>query len=306
MPLLSIIIPVYNEAENIPVLYKELVSYCIGDYEIILVDDGSTDQTLLHIAEIAQKNQRLKCLSLSRNFGHQNALMAGMHYAKGDFIITMDGDLQHPPSLIPEMLLKLESGFDIVHTKRNKTENIGAAKKLFATFFYRFINMVSDVKIEPNGSDFRAFNKKVLNSILQFEERELFLRGLFSWIGFSSVRLEFIAPARLSGDTKYSYKKMTMLGIRGITSFSYKPLRVSLLIGSFISFFAFLFALFSLIAYFEGKTVRGWTSIIIAVIFFGGIQLLAIGLIGEYIAGLFSESKKRPLYLIKNKINTAD
>ncbi len=303
MQLTSIIIPVFNEDDNIHPVINKLKKELLFKFEIIFIDDGSTDNTLQEISSLSTKDKDIKCISLSRNFGHQNALMAGMSYAKGDYIITMDGDLQHPPSLIPEMISKLDQGFDIVHTCRIKTQNISFFKRVFAAIFYKLINFISDIKIEPNTSDFRAFNKKVLNAVLQFEERELFLRGIFTWIGFNSMVMNFEAPERINGLSKYTFGKMMLLALKGITSFSYKPLRLCLIMGTFISFFAFLFGFYSLIAYFNGKTVPGWASLIISVMFLGGIQLLSIGLIGEYVASLFSESKKRPLYLIKNEIN---
>jgi glycosyltransferase involved in cell wall biosynthesis len=303
--LLSIIIPVYNEEENIHLLCTELVLHCGGGYEVIFVNDGSTDNTLAEIEKIINNNKRFKCLSLSRNFGHQNALMAGMAHAAGQKIIIMDGDLQHPPSLIPLMARQLDNGFDLVVTKRNKTENIGPVKKIMASLFYSFINIISDTKIEANVADFKAFNSKVLTSILQFKERDLFLRGIFSWIGYKTTTINFDAPARKFGETKYSFGKMLKLALKGTTSFSFKPLRVALLVGSFISLFAFAFGVFALISYFKGNTVPGWASIIIAIMFLGGTQLLAIGLLGEYIASLFTEAKHRPLYLIEKKINIA-
>jgi len=301
--LLSIIIPVYNEADNIRLLFSELSLYCEGNYEVIFVDDGSTDSTLAEVESIINNNKHYKCISLSRNFGHQNALMAGMEHSTGSAIIIMDGDLQHPPSLIPVMLDKLNNGFDVVATRRNKTKNTGMIKKIMTSIFYKFINAISDIKIEANVADFKAFNRKVLVSILQFKERELFLRGIFSWIGYKTTILEFDAPARKFGKTKYSFGEMLKLALKGTTSFSFKPLRIALLVGSFISLFAFCFGVFALIAYFKGDTVPGWTSLIIAVMFLGGTQLLAIGLLGEYIASLFTETKHRPLYLVDRKIN---
>jgi glycosyltransferase involved in cell wall biosynthesis len=301
--LLSIIIPVYNEEENIHLLCSEIVLHCAGDYEVIFVNDGSIDNTLAEIEKIINKNSCFKCLSLSRNFGHQNALMAGMAHATGQKIIIMDGDLQHPPSLIPLMVQQLDNRFDLVITRRNKTENIGPAKKIMGSIFYSFINIISDTKIEANVADFKAFNSNVLNSILQFKERDLFLRGIFSWIGYKTTTIDFDAPARKFGKTKYSFGKMLRLALKGTTSFSFKPLRVALLVGSFISLFAFAFGVFALIAYFKGNTVPGWASIIIAIMFLGGTQLLAIGLLGEYIASLFTEAKHRPLYLVEKKIN---
>jgi len=300
---LSIVIPVYNEADNIVPLYKDLMAYGRIDQELIFVDDGSTDNTFNAIERLAVENKRVKCISLSKNFGHQNALMAGLEHATGNQIIIMDGDLQHPPSIIPQMLEELNNGIDLVTTRRNKTADEGALKKISGKVFYAFINTISDTKIEANVADFKAFNRKVLNSILQFKERDLFLRGIFSWIGFKTITIDFDAPERRFGSTKYSFTKMLKLALKATTSFSFKPLRIALLVGCLISMAAFAFGIFALIAYYKGNTVPGWASLIIAVMFLGGTQLLAIGLLGEYIASLFTETKGRPRYLIDRKIN---
>ncbi len=300
---LSIIIPVFNEAENITPVLQDIRSTVSVPFEVIYVDDGSTDDTLSVISNLSQEDTNIKCVSLSRNFGHQNALMAGMQYAKGNYIITMDGDGQHPPFIITQIIKKLDEGYDVVNTKRNKTNNAGVLKKTTAFFFYKFINTISDTRIEANQADFRGFTQKVLQCIFQFEERELFLRGIFSWLGFKNTTIEFEAPERLHGTTKYSFGKMLKLALKATTSFSFKPLRIALLIGVIISFTAFGFGIFALVEYYKGNTVPGWASMIIAVMFLGGCQLLAIGLLGEYIASLFVESKKRPLYLVDKKIN---
>jgi dolichol-phosphate mannosyltransferase len=303
MSFISIIIPVFDEEKNIAPLYFEINKYISGSDELIFVDDGSIDNTFLEIQQLSNSDKRVRCISLSRNFGHQNALMAGLMFAEGEYIITMDGDLQHPPALIPAMIQKLNDGYDIVITKRSKSNNAGVIKNLYSNIFYRFINSISDTRIEPNASDFRAFNKKVLTGILQFKERELFLRGIFSWIGFKSTAISFNAPQRMHGRTKYSFIKMMKFGLRGVTAFSFKPLRVAILAGTVISLAAFAFAIFALVSYYKGNTVPGWASTIIAIMFLGGTQLLAIGLLGEYIASLFIETKNRPLYLIDKKIN---
>ncbi|HMJ46111.1 MAG TPA: glycosyltransferase family 2 protein [Ferruginibacter sp.] len=303
MPLLSIIIPVYNEVDNIRPVCEEIDLCVKPDYEIILVDDGSTDGTYYAIEEQSIRDHRIKCISLSRNFGHQNALMAGMQYATGENIIIMDGDLQHPPSLIPKMLESLDQGNDLVITKRIQSGGAGGLKQLSSKIFYGIMNMISETRIEPNVADFKAFNRKVLNAVLSFKERDLFLRGIFSWVGFKSATLIFNAPSRRHGKTKYSYRKMTGLASKGITSFSFKPLRVALIIGTFISASAFGFGIFALVSYYNGTTVPGWASTIIAIMFLGGTQLLAIGLLGEYIASLFIETKQRPLFLVDKTLN---
>ncbi len=303
MPRISILIPVLNEAENILPLFFEIKKFVPEDFEIIFIDDGSTDSTFTEIQHLSERDDRIKCISFSRNFGHQNALMAGMDYATGEYIITMDGDLQHPPSCIPVILDHLEKGYDIVSTHRRKTSELGFFKKVFTKLFYRLINFLSDIPIEENVSDFRGFTRKVLFTIHKFEERDLFLRGIFSWIGFKKITVAFDAPSRLHGNSKYNFMNMVRLGLRGTTSFSFKPLRISLLIGTFVSFVSFLLLIMVVISYFQGKTVPGWASIMTAVTFMGGIQLLVIGLMGEYIASLFRESKKRPLYIINERIN---
>lgn len=303
IPAISVVIPVYNEAANIPELYSELLKYLEGSFEMIWIDDGSKDNSFKLISELAESDPRIRGISFSRNFGHQAALLAGMQLARGNTIIIMDGDLQHPPSLLPEMISKYEQGYDLVSAKRIETEDISIMKKWSSSIFYRFLNFITDTKIEENVADFRVFNRKVLDSILMFEERELFLRGIFSWIGFRTATIEFKAPARKSGETKYSLSRMTGLGLKGAISFSFKPLRLSLMAGAFISMIAFGFAVFAVIAHFYGRTVPGWTSIITAIMLLGGFQLIAIGLLGEYIAGLLNEIKKRPLFIIDRKVN---
>lgn len=303
MKTTCIILPIHNEEANIQLIVTSIQQVIEQNYVLLLVDDGSTDTSLSIIEKLALRDLRIKCLSLSRNFGHQNAIMAGLQHAEGDYFITMDCDGQHPVSMIPQMIGKLDEGFDIVNTCRTKTENIGWIKKYCSKLFYVVVNSISDVEIKPNQADFRAFNKKVLNSILQFKETELFLRGIFSWVGFKNTSINFNAPARLHGKTKYSFKKMVKLALKGITSFSYKPLRVALLIGTIISSISFAFGIYALVAYFKGETVHGWPSLIISIMFLGGTQLLTIGLLGEYIAGIFSEVKKRPIYLTNRKIN---
>lgn len=303
MPTVTFVVPLLNEVNNVYSLYSEIKKYCPNDFELIFIDDGSKDGTLAMIGSIAAIDPCVKCISLSRNFGHQNALMAGLTHAQGQQIIIMDGDGQHPARLIPEFLSKLNEGYDIVHTARKKTADSDVVKSTFSSLFYKFINAISDTRIEANQADFKAFSNKVLISLLSFKERELFLRGLFSWMGYKSATIEFEAPARRNGQTKYTFLKMLQLALKATTSFSFKPLRLALMIGSCISLAAFTFGIFALLSYWQGNTVPGWASLIIAVMFLGGTQLLAIGLLGEYIASLFIETKRRPLYLIDKKIN---
>jgi polyisoprenyl-phosphate glycosyltransferase len=305
-PAISIIVPILNESGNIEPLYQEITKHCSQPFELIWVDDGSKDNSMAEIERLAKDNIWIKAISFSRTFGHQSALLAGMQLASADIIIIMDGDLQHPPSLLPTLISKFNEGYDLVSAKRIHTASINPMKKWASSLFYGFLNFIADTRIEENVADFRIFNRKVLKSILSFEERELFLRGIFSWIGFKTTTVSFEAPARSKGKTKYSWSNMVGLGLKGVFSFSFKPLRISLLIGVFISLAAFCFAIFAMIAHLNGRTVEGWTSIIIAVMLFGGIQLMATGLLGEYVARLFTETKKRPLFLINKKINISD
>ena len=299
----SIIIPIWNEEGNILPLYDAIIETGVPIHEIIFVDDGSTDRSLHHIEALSQQDPAVKAISFSRNFGHQAALIAGMHSAKAELIIIMDGDLQHPPSLIPSLLKKYHEGFDLVSAKRLDGPQTGALKKWSSSLYYNLLNFMAETHIEENVADFRVFNRKVLDAILQFNETELFVRGIFSWIGFKTATVPFEAPRRNHGQSKYSIGRMMSLGVKGAVSFSFKPLRISLLAGTLVSMIAFAFGIFSIISYYQGKTLPGWTSIITAIMFIGGVQLIVLGLIGEYIASMFKEVKKRPLFIVDRKIN---
>jgi dolichol-phosphate mannosyltransferase len=302
IPSISVVVPVCDEEENILPFYREILTYAPLDFELIWVDDGSSDGTLSRINEITENDTRVKAISFSRNFGHQAALLAGLQFAKGELTLIMDGDLQHPPAMIPGMIKEISNGFDMVSGRRANEKGL-SFKSISSSLYYRFLNFLSDTEIEKNVADFRLFNSKVKDAILSFPEREIFLRGLFAWIGFKKTCFDFDAPARRAGKTKYRSSTMLSFGLKGLLAFSFKPLRISLFIGLAISAFAFGFAIYAMIMFAQEKTVPGWASIIIAVMFLGGIQLIMIGLIGEYIASLFSETKKRPPFIINQKIN---
>jgi polyisoprenyl-phosphate glycosyltransferase len=302
-PPVSIIIPIWNEEGNILPLYKAIIETGISIHEFIFVDDGSTDQSLAQIETLSAKDPNVKAISFSRNFGHQAALIAGMHSAKAEVIIIMDGDLQHPPAVIPSLLKKYEEGFDLVSAKRIDSTQTGVLKKWSSSLYYRLLNFMAETHIEENVADFRVFNRKVLDAILQFNETEVFVRGIFSWIGFKTATVPFDPQRRNHGKSKYSWGRMMSLGVKGAVSFSFKPLRISLLAGSIVSLIAFAFGIFSVVSYYQGKTLPGWTSIITAIMFLGGVQLIVLGLIGEYIASMFKEVKKRPLFIVDRKIN---
>lgn len=299
--LISAVIPIFNEQENILQLFDKLKSVLheIGNpFEIIFVDDGSTDNSFSILDKLFRENEFVKIIKLSRNFGHQVAITAGTRHALGDLLIAMDADLQHPPSLIPKMLEKWKEGFDIVYTvKVNSGENF--FKKWTAKIFYFLINKISDTPIISNAADFRLLDKKVYQILNQFKERSPFVRGLVQWVGFKSCGIPFAAEKRNAGVTKYSLRKMLSFAIDGILSFSTFPLRVATYLGIFIVVVNFIYTAIILFEkLFLNTPLTGWTSLIISILFLGSIQLITIGLVGEFVARIHNEVKGRPLYVI--------
>jgi dolichol-phosphate mannosyltransferase len=303
----SIAIPVFNEEENIPVLFdrlKTILRELPYTFEILFIDDGSTDGTYLAIKDLQKRDRRVKALSFSRNFGHQAALTAGLQYAIGDAVITMDGDLQHPPSLIPTLIEKWQEGFQIVYTTRESTVDEPFFKKIASRLFYRIINAFSETHVQPFGADFRLLDRSVVNSLNTLEERDRFLRGLIGWMGYSATGVPFTADARVAGTTKYSTRKMMKFALDGILSFSAAPLHLVTYLGLIVSCLSFLYGFYSIYAYFfTSLTIPGWTSILVAVLFLGGVQLISIGFVGEYLIRIYNEAKGRPLYIIKDTVN---
>lgn len=297
----------FNEEENIPVLFdrlKTILRELPYTFEILFIDDGSTDGTYLTIKDLQQRDRRVKALSFSRNFGHQAALTAGLQYATGDAVITMDGDLQHPPSLIPTLIEKWQEGFQIVYTTRESTVGEPFLKKITSRLFYRIINAFSDTHVQPFGADFRLLDRSVVNSLNTLEERDRFLRGLIGWMGYSATGVPFTADARVAGTSKYSTRKMMKFALDGILSFSAAPLHLVTYLGLIVSFLSFLYGFYSIYAYFfTSLTIPGWTSILVAVLFLGGVQLISIGFVGEYLIRIYNEAKGRPLYIIKDTVN---
>ena len=303
-PVISIVIPVFNEEGCIPPLCGRLTAVLatIGSpYEIIFSDDGSTDKSFAVIRELHQKYPQVRGFSLSRNFGHQIALLAGIKKAKGDIIITMDGDGQHPAEFILSLLQKQKEGFDIVNTKRIDSDDKGLFKKISSAWFYSLINRLSDIAIEPASADFRLMNRKATDAFLSIPENDRFTRGLISWMGFSQAVLEYKELPRSAGKTKYSFTKMMRFAINGITSFSARPLRFSLYLGVLIAGFSVLYAIYAVMQFARGHVIPGWTSILVSVLFIGGSILINMGIMGEYIARIFTETKNRPLYFIKDQ-----
>lgn len=299
---LSIIVPLFNEEGNIPLMYaalKEVISKLNLSHEIIFIDDGSTDNSFEVILNLAKQNASVRGLSLSRNFGHQIALTAGLEASIGEAVISMDADMQHPPEVIIEMYKKYKEGFDIVNTIRKEPESIGILKKATSSFFYKLINNLSDVHIQPASADFRLMSRKTVDAYAQIKEKARFTRGLVSWLGYKQTFIHFEANERASGVTKYTLKKMIRFAVNGITSFSSKPLRISFFVGLAVACTGMLYALYAVYKYFTGVAVQGWTSILLCVLIIGGIQLVSIGVLGEYLALVFNESKNRPLYFVK-------
>jgi polyisoprenyl-phosphate glycosyltransferase len=303
---LSIVIPLLNEKDNIPVLYQELL-LVLKDlnltFEIIFVDDGSNDNSWEIINTLHKSDDRVKGISFSKNFGHQSALRAGLTFAEGDCIISMDADMQHPPALIVEMIEKWQGGFDIVYTQREKDKNLPFFKAVTSKLFYRIINSLSDVHIEDGAADFRLIDRKVADLLKSSEEINIFLRGYISWIGFKQYKIVYKPASRFAGVTKYNPRKMFNLAMNGITSFSVKPLRFSIICGICVSFIGFIYALYAVyISVFTDKAIQGWTSILVSVLFLGGIQLIVLGILGEYLGKLFMQSKHRPEYIVNKTI----
>lgn len=302
--LLSIVVPCFNEEQNLEHLYSELITVLNKisyNYEIIFSDDGSKDHTFDVIKKIAASDNHVSGISLSRNFGHQIAIMAGLQQSKGDIVLMMDADLQHPPEVIPQLISEYEKDFDIVNTRRLDTQGIGVMKKISSSLFYRLLNFLSNVKIESSSADFRLMTRKAVDAFLQLEEKDRFTRGLISWMGFKQSVVEYTAATRFAGDSKYTVKKMFRFGMDGITSFSTKPLRISFYTGLIIFFIGLVYSVYAIIENIRRETVPGWTSILVSVLIIGGIQLVSIGIVGEYIARIFNETKARPLFFIQDK-----
>lgn len=297
--LVSIIVPCYNEADNIaPLTTRIQETLTRYHYEIILINDGSTDGTEQIIEFVANTSKTIKYLNFSRNFGHQAAIKAGIDYANGDCIVTIDADLQKPPELIPKMIIQWQEGYEIVNAICKNTGQPSFFKRLTSKGFYMFLSVISDQKVTPHAADFRLFDKKIGDIISNMPEKNLYLRGLFSWMGFKQTTVSYTESKRIYGETKYSTKKMLQLASTGVTSSSIKPLRMALSIGVLFACFAFLYGIYAIVVMVLGQTVSGWTSIIASIVFLAGIQLMVLGVMGEYIGKLYIENKQRPHYLI--------
>jgi dolichol-phosphate mannosyltransferase len=270
---------------------------------VIFVDDGSHDGSLEVLRELSGTDAHVRAVSLSRNFGHQYAITAGMEYARGEAVVVMDADLQHPPELIPKMVDAWRGGVQVVYTVREDDEKASWFKRWTSSAFYKLMNCMSDTPIVPGAADFRLMDRAVVDALVAMPERSRFLRGMVSWLGFRQQSLNYRANPRFSGKSKYSLRRMLTLALQGITSFSSVPLRVSAYIGLFAAVVGLPYAIWAIYAKcFTDITVPGWTSLLIAVLFLGGVQLMSIGVIGEYVGRIYTEVKRRPLYLTKELI----
>jgi dolichol-phosphate mannosyltransferase len=296
------VVPCFNEADNIPELLrlvvKEMYEY---DYETILVDDGSSDSTKSVIKKQLKIYPRLRYISFSRNFGHQSALRAGLRYARGAAVITMDADLQHPPHMLSQLIKKWESGYKIVYTRRDDSASNSTSlfKEKSSVWFYKIMNRLSGLNIDPGAADFRLLDRKVVDVINKFPEPDLFLRGVVNWVGFDSYAIDYVPSTRFAGVSKYSLKRMVKFALNGLTQFSVKPLRFTVLVGCLMALGAVVYALYAILDYFLSKnSVSGWTSLIIVVLFTSSIQLILLGVVGEYVGKTFMQTKSRPDYIV--------
>lgn len=306
---ISIVIPVYCEEQVIQECYNRIKTVFLKldsyDYEIIFVDDGSIDDTLNKLQSFAYNDNNVKVISFSRNFGHQAAVTAGIKYVTGDATLIIDSDLQDPPEVIPDMLKLWEDGNEVIYGKRKTRKKESVFKLVTAKMFYNTLNVLSDIEIPKDTGDFRLVDKKVIDVINELPEHNKFLRGLFSWAGFKQKAYMYNREERFAGKTKYPFKKMLKLAFDGIVSFSTKPLKIVGALGIFSIIVSFLLLIYAILSYMFkfGNLTAGWTSIMVAITFFAGVQLLSIWIISEYIARIYDESKNRPEYIINKKIN---
>ncbi|MCR5887961.1 glycosyltransferase family 2 protein [Hymenobacter sp. J193] len=301
---LSVIIPIYNEEANIPTLYARLRSVLDPMQlrcEYIFINDGSRDRSLELIQNLAARESDVRYIDFSRNFGHQIAVTAGLDLSLGEAVAIIDADLQDPPELIPQLYQKLLQGFEVVYAKRRSRQGESAAKKFTAKLFYRLLASITNISIPVDTGDFRIVSRKVVEALKQMPEQNKFIRGQISWIGYRQTYIEYDRAERAGGETGYTYRKMIRLALDGITGFSDVPLKVATVSGFVVSGLAFLVMLYTLYARFvTGDYQPGWASLMVSILFLGGVQLIAIGLIGEYLARLSANVRRRPLYIISD------
>ena len=305
-PLISLVIPMFNEEENIRELYErsKKTLETIGSHEIIFVNDGSRDRTLEKILELADKDKNVKIIDFSRNFGHQTAITAGMDNSQGEAVVIMDGDLQDTPETILELVKKWKEGYEVVYAKR-RTRKDSFFKRATAYAFYRIIKKIANIDITEDTGDFCLLDKKVIDALKKIKEHSRFVRGLTSWVGFKKGIILFDREERKRGNTNYPLKKMLKFAYDGITSFSYFPLKMATYLGVSSAFMGFIWGIYAIYQkiYNPETTVQGWTTVVVAIFFLGGIQLIVLGMIGEYVGRIYTEAQNRPPYIVRQKIN---
>jgi len=309
LPELSVVVPLYNEELVISEMYKrltEVLKKCAkGGYEIIFVNDGSRDNTLQQTKDICRSDERVKLISFSRNFGHQIAITAGMDRAVGEAVVVIDADLQDPPEVIPEMMKKWREGYQVVYGVREARKGESWFKLFTAAAFYRILKRMTSVKIPVDTGDFRLMDRRVLHEFKQMREQARFVRGMVSWVGFRQGEVRYSRDERLAGETKYPFKRMLKFAIDGMLSFSQIPLKIASAFGLLSAGISFIFMVYGLVVkyFFPEHAIPGWTSIFSAVLFLGGVQLICLGVLGEYIGRIYEEIKKRPLYIVDEEVN---
>ncbi len=300
---ISVVIPAYNEEANIQMLFDRLsavMEQMSVEYELVFINDGSKDKTIQLIKELAQREPVVKYIDFSRNFGHQIAVTAGLDRAAGDAIVIIDGDLQDPPELIIDMYKKLREGFEVVYAKRKTRKGESWLKLWTAGTFYRILSNITSISIPVDTGDFRIIDRKIVDILKQMPEKSKFLRGQISWVGFNQTYLEYERQERNAGETGYTYGKMLNFALDGITGFSDLPLKIVTYFGFIVSTFAFFVMIYALLSRFIWEDYQpGWTSLMISVLFIGGIQMIAIGIIGEYLSRMNHNIRNRPLYIVK-------
>lgn len=308
MKLVTILIPAYNEQESLEHLFVRLANLANQQknysFEFLFVNDGSKDDTLDIIKDYAHKDPRVSYVNLSRNFGKEIAMIAGLDHVKGDATVIIDADLQDPPELIPKMLQYWEEGYDDVYAKRETREGETWLKKFTSKMYYKSLQKVTHIPIQEDTGDFRLLDRRVVEALKEFRESQRNTKAMFSWVGFNKKEILYNRDPRVAGETHWNYRKLLNLAIDGITSFTTAPLRISTVVGAFVSVFAFLYLAFLVLrTIFFGSDMAGYPSIMATILFLGGVQLLSLGIIGEYVGRIFNETKQRPLYLVEEYYN---
>ena len=302
IPQISIVVPLYNEEKNIRLMYDRLVSSILkitSNFEIIYVNDGSKDNSFLELLKLSNEDERVKYINFSRNFGHQIAVTAGLDYSKGAAVVIIDGDLQDPPEVIPEMYALYKEGFEVVYGQRLIRKGESFFKKITAKYFYRILKKITNINIPVDTGDFRLIDRKIVNDLKNMPEQNKFLRGQIAWLGYRQTSVFFERDERKFGETGYPFSKMLKFALDGITGFSDVPLQFVTKTGIFISFISFLVILYAIFSHFIlERTITGWTSLIISSMFIGGVQLISVGIIGEYISRINKNVQNRPLYIV--------